>query len=498
MRRGAWAALALLCAPREAGAQAPVELRWIDEQGRAVPALSPVRSPPARWSAEGPRPADEGALRLLVIGPREAPAVTLRSERAGGQSLDRLEVGGLQAAGCPAGVDPALRCHVTAPIRVALDEEDRTQPASSERSILGELGGRVVASVGGREQLLARVVGPVGAGLWRARLRVFLVRERPHGPPPFGFSDGMAESLTRVQIGRANAIWGQCGVSFGPPEQAEIKLVDPPSGALLAVGCGAGLPAAGGRLSFRVEGREIRVALAAGQGPGASARRVASAVEAAGFRATLSENLRSGAAAAGAVDLVVRRRDGGVAQISHVTSTDPTLGVCLGSVDLTDGLQHFTDVDAVAGTLEERALLRSLDDGDPRTIEVVLIPSFATGGRIGESFINADHGSLRNMLLEDRAGIRADAVSFALAHELGHVLLDVPGHSDDFGNDTPWRLMDSDAADPSAFGPRRLTLAECERALRQSGPSAPTPLLAPWPAAPRPGRAAGARRRQED
>lgn len=134
----------------------------------------------------------------------------------------------------------------------------------------------------------------------------------------------------------------------------------------------------------------------------------------------------------------------------------------------------------MAGTLEERTLLRVLDDGDPRTIEVVLIPSFATGGRIGESFIAADHGSLRNMLLEDRAGIRADAVSFALAHELGHVLLDVPGHSDDFGNDTPTRLMDSDAADPSAFGPRRLTLAECERAVRQSGPRSPTPLLTPW------------------
>jgi hypothetical protein len=105
------------------------------------------------------------------------------------------------------------------------------------------------------------------------------------------------------------------------------------------------------------------------------------------------------------------------------------------------------------------------------------------------------------MILEDRAGVRADSISFAMAHELGHVLLDVPGHSDDYGVDTPTRLMDSDAADPSAFGPRRLTIAECERALRQSGPHTPTPLLSPWvpdppaPGKPAPGKPARAPRR---
>ena len=68
-----------------------------------------------------------------------------------------------------------------------------------------------------------------------------------------------------------------------------------------------------------------------------------------------------------------------------------------------------------------------------------------------------------------------------LAHELGHVLLDLPGHPDDFGVDRPSDLMDADAADPSIFGPRRLSSAECERAVRQSGPGAAVPLLEPWP-----------------
>jgi hypothetical protein len=42
-------------------------------------------------------------------------------------------------------------------------------------------------------------------------------------------------------------------------------------------------------------------------------------------------------------------------------------------------------------------------------------------------------------------------------------------------------LMDADAADPTIFGPRRLPLADCERAVVQSGPKAPIPLLEPWP-----------------
>ena len=45
------------------------------------------------------------------------------------------------------------------------------------------------------------------------------------------------------------------------------------------------------------------------------------------------------------------------------------------------------------------------------------------------------YGSTENAIILDRAGIRAGARSFALAHELGHVLLDMPGHPDDYGVD---------------------------------------------------------------
>ena len=52
---------------------------------------------------------------------------------------------------------------------------------------------------------------------------------------------------------------------------------------------------------------------------------------------------------------------------------------------------------------------------------------------------------------------------------------------DDYGVDRPSDLMDADAADPSVFGPRRLSIEECERAVRQSGPKTATPLLSSWP-----------------
>jgi hypothetical protein len=493
-----WLALAALGLP-QASAALTLEARWIDERGQVVDpvqgGLSMIRSPPTRLpETPGEVSKDEGAFRLVLAGGSEAPeGLRVRSERPDGKPLDWLDLDDLQPAPCPVGFSAGRRCYVTPPLRLALDADDRRHPASADRSLQGELEGRIVVEHNQRELLATRVVGPqttaVGPIRWlRGRLRVFLVRERPHGPPPFGFTDGMAKALTRTQLARANAIWGQCGISFGPPDQAEITLVDPPGPVLLAVGCGVGLPAAGGRLSFWAEGREVVVTTDAGQSPASVARRAASALEKLGFQATVSDNLRVGSMAMETADVVARRRDGRLVALTDLRSTDSRLRVCVGSVDLTDGLQHFTDVDAVAGTLEERTLLRVLDDGDPRTIEVILVPSFATGGRIGESFIAGDRGSLRNMLIEDRAGVRADTVSFALAHELGHVLLDVPGHSDDFGTDTPTRLMDSDAADPSPFGPRRLTLAECERAVRQSGPRAVTPLLSSWSGLPLKGR----------
>ncbi|HEU4412319.1 MAG TPA: hypothetical protein VFS43_44160 [Polyangiaceae bacterium] len=476
-----------------------VEARFVDAAGRPVDAaISGVplaRTPPSRApGVASPAPAGEG-VRVLLVGDDEdlPPSLALASIDGAGRVVDALPALELGRAACPEDVGPGLSCRATAPVRPVFDEVDRAHPLATERSLQAELGGALVVRAQRRKLAAVRVVGPRDADVGpidrlRAQLRVLLVRERPQGAPPFGADDRTALELVRRQVRQSNALWGQCGISFGPPDELDMRLVDPPGPHMVAVGCDAGLPASGGALRARVDGKEVRSELRPGDEPREAARHFARALEAAGFVARVSDNARTGPAALPTSDVLVRRRDGARAVVEAPEgggplSSDATLKACVGSVDLRDGLQHFTDVDAVAGTLEERALLKAFDDADPRTIEVLFVPSFATGGRIGESFIRGDRSSLRNMLIEDRAGVRADRFSFALAHELGHVLLDVPGHTDDYGVDTPTRLMDSDAADPSPFGPRRLGLDECARAVRQSGPLAPVPVLQRWPLA---------------
>lgn len=478
-----------------------IEVRAIDGQGREVDLArshaSLQRTPPDRL---GPDPlastVDPDALRFVLVGVADdlPGTINLLSISPSGEGLDALTDLPLSQVPCPADVPRELTCGSTLPIRAVADDIDRNHPLVLARSIKAELGGALaVASARGDKLQMIRVAGPRHSPLgaierFRARLRVILVRLNPRGPPPVGGDDTGALAVARAEVGRANALWGACGVSFGPPAELDVSVVDPPRSHLLALGCDHGLPASGGGVRVRVDGRDIKVALTAGMTPRAAARAAAASIRAAGFTVRVSDNPPIGAGAFGSADVLVRRRDGALASIeapaSGPISTDPTMRACIGRVDLEDGLQHFGDIDAIAGTVEERALIKAFDDGDPSTIEVFVVPSFAGGGRIGESFISADGGGIRNVLIEDRAGIRADRASFALAHELGHVLLDDPGHPDDFGADTPTRLMDADAANASAYGPRRLLVDECVRALRQSGPSAPVSLLRPWPLMP--------------
>lgn len=471
----------------------------LDSSGVEISRVAPT--PLAKDPFATPTNPDDVGFRPLFVGPAESLPTTVEvvSRSSTGKVLDTLRSVPLREITCPPNSGTGVICATTVPLRLVLDDVDRTHPLVIDRSMKGELEGHVSVATSERELFTARVLGPrstpVGAiDHLRGTVRVVLVRDRPGGAPPFGADEATAIGLARIQIAHTNMIWGQCGIDFGPADKADIKVIDPPQGHMIAVGCDLGSPASGGEIKLLVDKKEIKVSTHPGDSPRNIARDLERAIETAGFRAQVSENARIGPGALATTDLVVRRRTGGA--LAHVTvpdgakaSSDPTLNVCIGRVDPSDGLQHFSDVDAVAGSLEERSLLKAIDDGDPTTIEVVFVTSFSTGGRIGESFIRGDRSSLTNMMIVDRAGVRADQVSFALAHELGHVLLDVPGHSDDYGLDTPTRLMDSDSADATVFGPRRLTAAECARAVRQSGPVAPTPLLRPWtPSAPKKNR----------
>jgi hypothetical protein len=464
------------------------------------------RTPPARVDPSPDATYDDpDALRFVLelpepVGAGEAKEIVLESVSAIGSRVDVLPHLPVARTACVPAIS-GVACFASPPVRLVIDDVDRNHPLVDARSMRAELGGAVVVRIDGKKSQEVRVLGPRDTaagtiGRLRAELRAFVLRVTPGGAPAVGGTDAGGVAAMRAELAAASAIWSQCGLSFGDPKTLEAKIVDPPTSYLVAFGDDAGLPATGGEVRVRIDGRAVSVKTT----PGATVDRVASdfarAVEKAGFVAVVSPNARIGPGAAGSVDVMVRRKDGAFATVDAVpaapataaapVSTDPTLVVRIGSVDLSDGLQHFTDMDAMAGTLEERTLLKALDDGDPRTIEVVVVPLFAGGGRIGESFIGSDSSSLRNVVLLDRAGIRARKSSLTLAHELGHVLMDMPGHPDDYGVDTPTLLMDSDASDASPFGPRRITRDECARVVRQAGPKARVPLLTEWPVVPIP------------
>jgi hypothetical protein len=479
-------------------------LALVDGEGKAVDLArshaSLERTPPARLEAgESNLYDDFDALRVVVTHPvggltSDVSAIGVESLNSLGARVDRLPALALSPTPC-AGGDDAFRCWTSAPLRPAADDVDRGHPLVADRSVKAEVGGAIVFRRAGRKAQMIRVLGPrsspVGPiGRMRATLRPFVVRVSPGGPPSIGGTDAGAIEALRSELGAASAIWGQCGLSFGDTRTLEVRVVDPPPPHLIAIGDDLGLPASGGQIQLRVEGRSLVVTTSPGESFDRIAHDLARAAERAGLTAVVSANARIGPAAGPSVDVSLRHRDGTLAAAEappgRPLSTDPTLAVRIGSVDMSYGLRHFIDVDAMAGTLEERTLLKGIDDGDPTTIEIVVVPLFAGGGRIGESFIGSDLSSVRNVVVLDRAGIRARKSSLTLSHELGHVLMDLPGHPDDYGVDTPTRLMDSDAADASPFGPRRLTVDECARVVRQAGPDARLPLLVAWPIGPIP------------
>ena len=474
-----------------------LELRAYDTKGQAVDLAqshaSISRVVPSLLAEEhgGSDSDDPDALYWMVMGnPSFLPdRLSLISIGAAGNELDSLSNVPLVAVSCPQGL-PEHQCRRSPAIRAVGDAIDRQHPAIRATSLLSEVGGRIAVRIDGSDAVSIRVGGPRHTALgsierMRATIRTHIVRAAAGGTPPVGGNDAGAKALLAEELAIASGLWGQCGVHFGLPDELEIRVLDPPPPFMLAIGCDLGLPASGGALRFKVNGVPLEVPTHAGEPPSSVARRAVSALSAAGFSAVLSANAKIARGAQRTVDVLVYDAKGKLARVSRpgegALSTDPTLSVCLGEVDLSDGLTHFSDYDAAAGTVEERALIKAFDDGDPTTIELFVIPNFAYSGRIGESFIYADGASVRNAVIIDRAGIRAGARSHTLAHEIGHILLDMPGHPDDYGVDMPSTLMDADAADATIFGPRRLSVAECERALRQSGPGTPAPLLSPWP-----------------
>lgn len=465
-----------------------VEVRALDHREQPVDPqrshASMSRSLPSELGGI-PTP-DHDALSFLLIAPAgvDLGTVEVLTRDAPGRPLDVLPKLRALPATCPEGTAPELVCRRTPPLRLVGDALDRTHPAARERTLVAQVAGTVEVFSVGRRLLQLLVGGPRETRLGpierlRAHLRPLVLRARARGAPALGGDDAGAKQVMERELASAAALWAQCGIELGAPGARAVQVVDPPSSRLLAIGCAFGQVASGGDIEVRAGRRFVKLTTRAGETPSGVGRRLAEALERARLAVSVFENQRTSNTALATVDLLLGASPH--ADAVEVSSSDPTLPVCLGQVDLSDGLTHFGDGDAFSGTIEERTLLRAFDDGDPRSIEVLVVPSFARSERIGESFISSPGSSLSNTVIIDRAAVRAGARSFALAHELGHVLLAMPGHPDDFGVDQSFSLMDADVADATIFGPRRLSVADCERAVTQTGPDAFVPLLEPVP-----------------
>ena len=431
-----------------------------DGEGRAVDLArshaSLERTPPMRDEGGVDATYDDfDALRVVMAVPDHGPGldgerdIAVESlERARGAHRRRSRACRSRPSRCAASVRgrallgeraAAVRHGRRRPQPPARARADRSRPKSA---------GRIVFRSAGRKAQMIRVLGPrdspVGPiGRLRATLRPFVLRVTPGGAPAIGGTDaGAVEALrggarggvrhlgaVRPDVRRHALARGQARRSAAvaprrhrrrPRHRGERRRDS------AARGRQGDQRADDARARAPIRSRE-NLARAVGARRARRGRlaqrahRPGSRAERRRLRAPQGRDARRGRRTAPGAPL----------------STDPTLSVRIGSVDVSDGLQHFTDVDAMAGTLEERTLLKAIDDGDPATIEVVVVPLFAGGGRIGESFIGSDLSSVRNIVLLDRAGIRARKSSLTLAHELGHVFLDLPGHPDDYGVDTP-------------------------------------------------------------
>jgi len=317
----------------------------------------------------------------------------------------------------------------------------------------------------------------------RARLRIHVLRARPGGRPAVGGDTSGAMRIGREQVRIANEIWLQCGVTFGDPDQADVRVVDPPVPSMLSVGNHDGLPAhGGGAIRFVAGGQAIGpVATRPRARPLATALEVAAALRAEGLVPRVLQNPPTELGAGRSADVLVRDADGDLVRLerhgSHDLTTDVRQGVAIGEVDLSDGLGEFDNMTAAAGTIEERAMIHALADDDPRTIDLFVVNRFTSGTRQGEAFIEADGEAIVNVVLLDRNGVRQEREAWTQSHEVGHVLLNQPFHPDNVGPDRPWLLMDADSSLGLVTGPKRLTWDECHRVRQMSGVDATPPLL---------------------
>ncbi len=412
--------------------------------------------------------------------------VNLTSVDESNRLLDQLKQVPLQKQDCNGGHESNSYCSESGPLYLVGSRAESQHPLLAKRTLLAAVGGRIYASHPSMGEVSFNVGSPEQMSQERyiTEVKLSVLTTSTGEQTATGKAPVESYELLSKLVKQASQVWGACGVDVKIAEKEGFKLAPTPAGSLLVIGCEGRSKSQGGQLALKVADEDIIVRTQRNEGPQVVALNLSLALKRAGFSVKRYTTPLVASEADSVVDILVKGPRGDwleIRPLNDTVSNDPGLGACISNVDLSDGLHHFRDSTSARGTREERSLIRQLQDDDPATIEVIVIPEFAGAGRIGESFLDRFGSSIENIIILDRAGLRASTRSMTLAHELGHLLLDMPGHPDDFGVDRPAQLMDADASDASIFGPRRLSLAQCQRALLQSGPGGLNELIKAHP-----------------
>jgi len=453
--------------------QAALDVRWMDASGApmgdGVPLAIHLPEDPWTRASESPR-----RFRLEVIAPPGRPSVrvSLRVRHPGGSGY---AVEGIELSPGPGG-------RLVSRWFVAVsDPEDLLLAGPGEDAILVGLGDAVEARVrrgGGRAVVSERIVGGAGGradplSVLRLDLAIKVLRVAPGGRPVVGGDEEGAVALAVHQLRIAGQVLARCHIAIGDPGPGAVELVDPPGPGLIVVGDEHGLTSAGGVVRLTVDGaRHGPWKIGGGYSPEEAARLLARRIEEAGFTARMAVEAASPRDAGAAADVLVTRPDGTLATLGRwedqPLSTDPRQSMTIASVDLADGLDSYDDNRRSSGTVEERALIRGLRGGDAPGPTVFVVNRFSNRARQGESFAASPGSPLRDTVILDWRAVARGRQAHALAHELGHVLLQDPGHPDAGPGDRPWLLMHSSAS--SAFGgPRLVSPEQCARMRRYPG-----------------------------
>jgi hypothetical protein len=302
-------------------------------------------------------------------------------------------------------------------------------------------------------------------------LKISLLKERIGGSPVAGKNEQGARDIVRFQIGVAREVFAQCSVDVILADETQPVLVDPPGPCLLAIGEKFGLPASGGEVRLIIDHKKLGpIKLKRGSTPDQTASELGNYLKQRGFRPCVTKNAKRGDSAFPTADVLVRRVNGTLAHVEpwsdHPLTTDRQQSIQIGEVDLTDGLDAYDDENAKIGTIEERTLIKALEDTDPKTIDVFIVNVLKKGKKQGESFIQASQSSLANAIVLDLRALATTRQSYTLSHELGHVLLNDLSHPDNDKNvSSITRLMHSNSSS-ALNGPNRLTQEECKKIRR--------------------------------